>query len=229
MDDSHGTANLDGKSGVTGPLIRKIGHELRNRLGVITNSLYFVNMKIGEADEEVQKHLQIMESQAFLASDIIMDLMDLAQPREPGPRPADFNLVVSSALEEVSPPSNVAVTVDVPADLPDLPLDSRQSQRSLQAVLTNAVEAMPEGGQLTIRARLQGETLRITIEDTGVGISPEHLPCLFDSLFTTKNKGFGLGLPLCRVYTENLGGIVEVASTEGKGTTVTLTWPVDEK
>ncbi len=229
MDDSHDPADFHRDMSVIGPLIRKVGHELRNRMGVITNSLYFVNVQVGEANEKVQKHLQMIESQAFLASDIIMDFMDFAQPPKPNLRPADFNPVLSSALKQVSPPANVVVNVDVPADLPTLPLDPRKSQRVLQAVLTNALESMPDGGRLTVRVRLQGEALHIAIEDTGVGIPPEHLPRLFDPLFTTKSKGFGLGLPLCRAYTEGLGGTVEVASTEGKGTTVTLVWPVGEE
>ena len=98
-------------------------------------------------------------------------------------------------------------------------------QRVFSNLITNAVQAMPNGGQLTINASKKGETALIMVEDTGLGISDENLPKLFTPLFTAKAKGQGFGLPVCKRMVAAHDGNITVMSKVGKGSTFTVEIP----
>jgi signal transduction histidine kinase len=91
------------------------------------------------------------------------------------------------------------------------------------------MQAMPSGGQLDVRAERNNGSARVTIHDTGVGIPPDNLRRIFEPSFSTKTGGAGLGLPICRAIMEDYGGSIEIASTGAAGTTVTLSFPVDDR
>ncbi|MFA5869754.1 MAG: sensor histidine kinase, partial [Candidatus Bathyarchaeia archaeon] len=95
----------------------------------------------------------------------------------------------------------------------------------LDNLVTNAVEAMPEGGRLAIRTSVENGNVCIDVEDTGVGIPPEATPRIFDTFYSTKPKGLGLGLPFCRRAVEAHGGTLTFTSKKGAGTTFTVTLP----
>ena len=90
----------------------------------------------------------------------------------------------------------------------------------------NAVQAMPDGGKLTLNMQATGEAALLSVEDTGVGIPEEHLSKIFIPLFTTKAKGQGFGLPVCKRLVEAHGGTIEVESQVGKGSTFTVKLPL---
>jgi signal transduction histidine kinase len=118
--------------------------------------------------------------------------------------------------------------VDAPNDLPRVKADSGQLQQAVIALATNAVDAMPNGGKLTMRASAQSNAVAIDIEDTGIGIPVEHVSKIFEPFFTTKEvgKGTGLGLAVCYGIITDHGGRVSVRSNLGKGTTFTILLPV---
>jgi two-component system NtrC family sensor kinase len=92
-------------------------------------------------------------------------------------------------------------------------------------LLANAAQAMPEGGTIGVFATAQDRTLAVAVTDTGTGIAPEHIPRLFEPLFTTKTIGAGIGLPICKAFVEADHGTIEVRSRPGKGTTFTVRLP----
>ena len=121
---------------------------------------------------------------------------------------------------------SVKVSIAVEEGFPRLMVDPALMKRVLINLITNAVQAMPEGGKLTIRASRTGETASISIQDTGVGIPGEDLPRLFQPLFTTKPRGQGFGLPVCQRLVEAHGGSITVESEVGVGSTFTVQIPL---
>ncbi len=116
-------------------------------------------------------------------------------------------------------------------DLPRIQADFDQIQRTCTNIITNAISAMPEGGSLKIKTEENEEegNIEISIADTGEGIPEESRERIFEPLFTTKPRGVGLGLALCRRYVEVHGGEIEVESEVGKGSTFTIKLPLPER
>jgi len=122
-------------------------------------------------------------------------------------------------------PRNIKATVKVENDAGKVLADSTFINRILYNLVTNAVQAMPKGGKLTIHAYKEANDVLITVKDTGVGIPENVKDKLFTPMFTTKSKGQGFGLPVIKRMTESLGGTVTFDSQEGKGTTFIVRLP----
>ena len=115
------------------------------------------------------------------------------------------------------------------ADLPEAEIDTDQIQQVLVNVITNAVQAMPQGGKLTISAQKRNKSLAVGVTDTGCGIAQEVIDKIFDPLFTTRAKGIGFGLAVCKSIIERHEGNIKVKSGMGKGTTFTIELPLKAK
>jgi PAS domain S-box-containing protein len=220
------------KLAVLGQLAGGVGHELRNPLGAIKNAAYFLNMVIEKPDPEVKETLDILEKEVATSERIISSLLDFARPKPPIRREVDVNHVVQETLSRTSVPDNVEVVSQLGEALPTILADPDQLTQVFGNIILNAVQAMPEGGQLTVKTWQVSEKparsgqVAVSITDTGVGISEENLNKLFEPLFTTKAKGIGLGLALTRTLVEGHGGTIEVESEVGKGSTFTVKLPV---
>jgi signal transduction histidine kinase len=142
---------------------------------------------------------------------------------------ADLPGIVDEALSVVSIPSIIKVSVDIEEGIPPLVVDRTAIRRVLSNLITNAVQAMPRGGQLTIRISSAEGAASIDVEDTGEGIPKENMDKMFEPLFTTRAKGQGLGLAVCRKLVEAHGGSIAIESKVGKGTRVKVTIPLDPK
>jgi signal transduction histidine kinase len=137
--------------------------------------------------------------------------------------------VVALVLAKHAAPKTVRVTTDIPDGLPAIVADPTHLEQVLTNLVTNAYQAMPEGGTLTISARLENRMVSMGISDTGAGIAPDNMDKLFEPLFTTKPKGIGLGLAVCKNLVEANGGSIDAESETGKGTTFTVMLPVPEE
>jgi signal transduction histidine kinase len=209
-----------------GQLASAIAHEIRNPLGVIKNSAYFLNLMLKDvADEKVVKHLKILDKKVNSANLIISDLLDFARKKPPTLDRADLNETVSDTLSCITVPENVKVEIKL-GEIPKMLLDKEQVQRVCQNLVSNAVQAMPEGGKLTIETREQGDSAKLIVRDTGVGIPKENVPKLYMPLFSTKAKGIGLGLVICKQIVEGHDGNITVESRVGEGSTFTVTLPI---
>ena len=107
------------------------------------------------------------------------------------------------------------------------PVDPPSLKRVLSNLILNAIQAMPDGGSLTVAVSSTDEHVIITVKDTGVGIPKESIPKIFEAFFTTKAQGQGLGLSICKKFVEANGGSIEVESEEGKGTIFTVKLPTN--
>jgi PAS domain S-box-containing protein len=218
-----------------GKLTTMVGHDLRNPLQVITNMLYLSEKKsksIPITEKEIlEKHgfselRSRLKEQVEYMEKIVSDLQDYARPVKPTPVEIGLHQLINNTLSSLTVPENVKVSIVVEKDFPKLTVDPTLMQRVLSNLITNAVQAMPNGGKLTIRASKKEETALISIEDTGAGISDANLSKLFTPLFTTKAKGQGFGLPVCKRLVEAHDGNITVESKVGKGSTFTIKIPL---
>ncbi len=204
-----------------GQLAGGVGHELRNPLGVIKNAIFYLNMAL-PAEEKIRKHFAIIEREIATATRIVGDLLDYARVREPMREPIDLGALMREAVERLAAPPTVRVQVRLDDTLGSIMADPVQLGQIVNNLLTNAIQAMPEGGLLAITIDGDGDQVLIAVEDTGVGIAPENLSRIFQPLFTTKAKGIGLGLALASNLATAHGGGITVQSTPGRGSRFTL-------
>jgi signal transduction histidine kinase len=157
------------------------------------------------------------------------DFLRFAQLRDLHRTPTNLQSLIDDLLDFYGPSARQAgvdIKTFLPADLPLVSLDYELFQQGLLSLALNAVQAMPQGGTLSITAEARGGEVYLSFIDTGVGIPPEVRARIFDPFFTTKSAGNGLGLPTLRRIVEAHGGRVEVQSEPGKGTKFTLVLPV---
>ena len=231
------------KLSILGQLSGSVGHELRNPLGVMSNAVYFLKLVLSDADETTKEYLDIIKKEIDNSLRIITDLLDFARTRTPQIKAVKARELIAESLGRCAIPDNADLKTEIPDNLPLLSVDPLQMGQVLTNFITNAVQAMPDGGALRIAARLVGaglahaksgcpqgvplqDFIQISVADTGEGITPGNMNKLFQPLFTTKAKGIGLGLVVCRNLVEANGGSIEVASEFGKGTCFTVQLPV---
>ena len=204
-----------------GQLAGSVSHELRNPLGVIKNSVYYLKMVMPE-DERVRKHLGILEREVATATRIITGMLDFARITPAKRVRTDLNGLVRDELDRLPIPDSIQVEQDLAENLRAVMVDPDQILLILSNLMSNAIQAMPEGGVLTVRTRPLEGTLEVTVADTGSGIAPDHLQRIFEPLFTTKSKGIGLGLSLAKRLAEANGGTIRVESALGHGSRFTV-------
>lgn len=214
------------KLAAVGQLASGIGHELRNPLGVIKNAVYYIKSKIGTQDEKLVKHLKIVEREVNNSNKIINDLLGFSRRKMPTVVPNDTNAIIDGALEVVEKPENVLLVKDFDTKLQKIEADKDQIHQVIVNLAMNAIQAMTNGGQLTIQTKATGEFVEVNVSDTGCGIAEENMKKLFDPFFTTKAKGVGLGLAVTYGIIEKHKGTIEVKSIINKGTTFTVKLPV---
>ncbi|MGA2239340.1 MAG: PAS domain S-box protein [Candidatus Bathyarchaeia archaeon] len=206
-----------------------VGHDLRNPLQAMTGSLYLAK-KLSRSErvedrKEAVKLLDTVDDQILYMDKIVSDLQSYAGPV--GAEPVETNLpnLVREAISNAQVPGNVETHVEVQEDLTSVVVDSTLLQRVLSNLIMNAVQAMPKGGNLTVTAHKEQESLTVTVQDAGEGIARENMDKIFNPFFTTKAKGQGLGLAVCRRLVEAQNGTITVTSEVGKGSTFTLKIP----
>jgi two-component system sensor kinase FixL len=210
-----------------------VGHDLRNPLQSITGELYLAGKEVAslpqsELKSNLQESLQIIEEQAVYMDKIVSDLQAFVRPIRVDKQPINLQELINLVLASVAIPENIKVNMHMNSDFPQVKVDSQLLKRVLINLLTNAVQAMPEGGKLTISADLNGLTQAvITVEDTGVGIPEKIKSQIFTPLFTTKPRGQGFGLAVCKRVIEAHGGTIDFESQEGKGAKFTIQFPAN--
>jgi signal transduction histidine kinase len=216
------------KLSILGQLSGSVGHELRNPLGVMSNAVYFLKLVHGDADTTTKEYLEIIKHEIDNSLRIITDLLDFARTRPPQRQSVSATELVRKTLERCVIPENVTLTVTIPAEVPQLHVDPVQIEQMLINFIVNGVQALPEGGgTLRVEARqCDDDFIAISVTDSGTGIAPENRKKLFQPLFTTKTKGIGLGLVVCKNLVEANGGTIKVESESGKGATFTVLLPL---
>jgi signal transduction histidine kinase len=214
------------KMALLGQLSGGVAHELRNPLGAIKNAAYFLKMALEKPDPEVHESIEIIGKEVAISEGIINSILSFARPKQPVMRKTDINDLIKEALSRITMPKNVAVSTEWGA-LPTILADPDQLGQAFGNIIRNAVQAMHEGGRLTIKTQApDAGHIAVSVADTGAGIPEENIKKIFEPLFTTKAKGVGLGLALTKTLVEGHGGTIKAKSKVGKGSTFTVRLPV---
>ena len=216
-----------------GRLAAGVAHEINNPLGGILNCLY--NLRKGTLSPSRQEEYRVsMEDGVRRVQKIVRQLLDFSQQHEPEFALTDINHVVDRVLvltTHLFAPSRIVLETVLGHGLPNVMIDRHMIEQVLMNLVLNAVQAMKDGGALTIRTSVVEGVCLIEVRDTGSGIPPAVLPRIFDPFFTTKSEGegTGLGLSVSLGIVERHGGKILVDSEVGKGTTFTLRLPVSRE
>jgi len=208
-----------------GRLGASVAHELRNPLGVINNSIYYLRTKLRDANPKITKHLDIVEREVGTANGIITDLMSFVRVPQMRLELTDANQLLAAALARVPAPANVEVIPSYTQGLPLVQADVDKMQQVFTNLLQNAVQAMPQGGVLRVGTEMSEGQVVFRFRDSGVGIAEEDMARIFEPLFTTKAKGIGLGLSIVKLLIEAQEGVVRVSSQPGQGACFTVAIP----
>lgn len=211
-------------------MVSVTGHEIRNPLAIISNSIYFIKTKLNAGgaavDPKIAKHIGIIEGEVKHSNAVIDQLLAFTRAREMRCAPASVNSAVKDLAGAYPfPPSVTLKTVTDPSD-PCVNADMEAVAIALRHVLDNSVQALPEGGTVTIEASHDAKRAFLTVTDSGPGLPDGDGEKVFEPFFTTKPRGIGLGLTIARKYLEQLGGAVTAEKAAPNGAKVTLSLPL---
>jgi len=227
LRDAQGEILRNERMVTLGKLSRDIGHELRSPLTAIKNSLYILKLTEQDSSSENADVLEILETEIRSIEIFLEGLIDFSDPPGTIVRNVRINELLESTLKKINVRLDVKVEWRLGKKIPSIFLDPKQISKVFINIFTNAVQAMPNGGNLIIStSKIEKDLLSVSFSDTGIGIPEENIPELFEPLFTTKPKSVGLGLAVAKMLVDLQGGRIEVISQLGKGSTFTIILPI---
>lgn len=206
-----------------------VGHDIRNPLQVVMSDTYLLkeelnSMPEGKTKDAVAESLDDIDKNVAYINKIVQDLQDYSRPLKPEITEVNLSDVFASVFKTIGFPDMVKLSIDIHA-VEKIKTDPLLLQRALINLITNAIQAMPDGGNLGIIGEIRDGRVVITVTDTGVGIPEEVKPKLFTPMMTTKAKGQGFGLAVSKRLIEALKGNISFVSEKGKGTKFTIEIP----
>ena len=225
--------NLSERAAVIGRLTQAIAHEIRNPLNVINLSVDQVRAKYAPEDEargrQFTRLLSSVKDEIARLRNMVNDVLNFGRPAHLSVEKININDLVEETIQLIRPQAeeqNVEITFEGDGGLAVVAGDSERLKSCLSNITINALQAMPEGGRLSIRVRRVDGQVEVVIGDTGTGISPESINKVFEPYFSTKKSGFGLGLAVTKKIVEEHHGSIEVQSQVNQGTTFILKLPL---
>lgn len=214
-----------------GQLAAGIAHEIRNPLGIIATSLYYLKEILPKKKEDMKRHFQIMETEISRCESIISSLLEFSRKSTQEFESIDVNQLLNITLPLVEKDLFVKdiKLIKKFRHSPTIKANMDEMKQVFLNLILNATQAMPRGGKLEITTSItKNERVKIKVADSGTGISEKHLSKIFDPFFTTKapGEGTGLGLTLVHNIIERWGGTIQVESQGVKGTTFTIEFPI---
>jgi two-component system, NtrC family, sensor histidine kinase HydH len=212
-----------------GQLTAGLAHELRNPLGTIRVSAEMLSKSLPEENEMAREMAGFIRSEVDRTNSLVTRFLEFARPVPLRLEPADIAEVIDQAvkdLERQASHGRVTVYRNYSPDIAPFPLDAELMGRAIFNLLLNAAQATPEGGAVTVKTRLAGGSVEISVIDRGAGIDPKHLENIFNPFFTTKPEGVGLGLAIVSKIVDDHGGKMTVESEPGKGSVFRILLPL---
>lgn len=212
-----------------GQMSAAIVHEIRNPLGAIRGAAEALE-SIVPREHERAEFLTIIKHEVERLNGLVTDFLKFARPRSsellPTP-PREIIEAVAKLVSKQAEQARVKIILDVADPLPQVLLDAEQMKQVLLNLILNAIEAMPDGGQLTISTRQDAQELLLAVRDTGKGIDPTVREKLFSPFVTTKTRGTGLGLAIAHRLVTQHGGRIEAVNGENGGALVQVRLPLN--
>jgi signal transduction histidine kinase len=254
LSQVHSTLNYSRKLAALGRLMAGVAHEVKNPLNAMTIHLELLKQKLsrqpvgavaalgpnpsrriagpdgGSAPlPDVTKHVDIIGKEIRRLDEVLNGFLKFARPDELKLQPVHLAALISDIQTSVAPEAerrHITMKVECPDSLPEINADPGMLSQALLNLALNACQAMPDGGTLKLACHATSRRrVEVDVEDTGVGIPPEHLGRIFDLYFTTKEQGSGIGLSMVYRIVQLHDGEVEVQSTPGRGTRFRLIFP----
>lgn len=225
------------KLAAVGRLAAGVVHEINNPLATISACAEALESRVNEGAfnqspevQDLRDYLALIRSEAFRCKDITNGLLDFSRNRAGQHAPVNLSELIKATARLVAHQKRgerIEIRIEAEDALATVSGDEGQLQQAVIALATNAIDAMPDGGRLTLSARQADGRVLVEVSDTGVGIAPENLTKIFDPFFTTKEvgRGTGLGLAVCYGIVAEHGGRLDVHSAVGAGTTFTISLP----
>ena len=218
------------KLAAMGRLTSQIAHELNNPLYGIMNTLELLKSEVPPENKR-RKLLDMSLSEIVRLADMLKKMLSFSKPEQELKKVVNLTSVVDEILllhEKQLQEHSIKISPRFEKNLPEVYASTNQLRQVFLNMVSNARDAMPEGGSLTVKTFSDEKFVNITFSDTGVGISEENIGKIFDSFFTTKSsvKGVGLGLSVCYGFIKDHGGDIKVKSKQGEGTTFIISLPV---
>ncbi len=213
-----------------GNTISHIAHEIKNPLTIIGGFARQLQKSPG-LDDKSQHKLDIINEEVTRLESMIAEMRDFVKRPSAQKEPGNLEVLVDEVVdlfEDSLQERRITVNREKAPETPSLSFDRQQIHQVLINLFKNALEAMPQGGKLTVATRVQGPNLELSITDTGQGMTPEVKASIFQPYFTTKEKGSGLGLAICQNILEEHGGCIIAESAPEQGSTFTIQIPLEE-
>jgi len=211
-----------------GELSAGLAHEVRNPLGSIEGAVQILGRR-DLAEETRQEFTEMASREVARLKGLLTHFLEFARPQAPRVVASDIGLLLQSVAKlasETARMAQVEIVVEAPAAVPSISVDPEQIRQVLLNLAINATQAMPTGGRITLRALRDGESVRIEVEDEGVGIPTEDLERVFDPFFTTRSNGTGLGLSIAYQIVSQHGGHIAARKNPERGMTFVVTLPI---
>lgn len=213
-----------------------VAHEIKNPLGSLSIHVQLIRKALksscGDAPSPaITRYLDVVDEEIDRLNRIVVDFLFAVRPMDIAPRDVDINALVSDLMDFLSgeiEKGRVRLKLSLSEEVPRLSLDPRYMKQAILNIVQNAIAAMPDGGELTVRTERRDDEILLSVTDTGVGIPEENLPKIFEPYFTTRDSGTGLGLTLTFKIVKEHGGDITVVSKPGQGSTFTINLPVPQ-
>lgn len=214
---------------VLGQFAGSVAHEIRNPLGVISASIYYLRRSIRDDNEKVRSSLGTIEEHVNRCVTIIESILNLTRMKPPNLQPLDLLETVHMRLDSTMVPGKITIAWRSPEGPLPILADRAQLMLIFDNIIRNAFQAMEDEGTLTVEVMTvcaEGEWAEVRFSDTGHGIDPQDMYQIFDPLYTTRTHGVGFGLSIAKLIVERHGGWISVESKAGEGATFVIRLPL---
>jgi signal transduction histidine kinase len=208
-----------------GQMSASVAHDLRNPLGAIRNAAYFLSRKVPGTEQKLIEYLGLIDREVVTCDQIITNMLELTRSKEAAPAILDLGQLVRKAFQSAKPPQEVACHFRAAEEPFLVRADPLQLRQVFDNLLKNALDALAGRGAIWVEAATEGASSVVLISDTGPGVALELRDRLFEPLFSTKAKGTGLGLWICRQVVERHGGQIGHVEMRGRGFALRLSLP----
>ncbi len=212
-------------------MLECVGNEIRNPLAGIKTGIQFIGKRLYLKDDDDEVYRMILKEINSL-DDVVTGFLNYARPARSIRKKIKIVEVLEKAISITDnhfQQMGITLMREHDEKLPAITIDERQTQQVFLNIFLNAIQAMPDGGDLGVKTQYSNKKIYVKISDTGMGISPSIINSVCEPFFTTKAQGAGLGLSVIKRILDEHNGEISVESEEGKGTTFTVELPIDKE